>query len=354
MLRECIRRMLAEDMGYGGDYAGLGFGDVAGGAPYGAHFGSGEDLYKIFVKPFVDVVQVTAGKTKEMSARTQSLVKVAFEALATTLAPWLGSDYNKIFEKEKQSIDKIRSEYADVYKATWDAFNNADILISAFAYRPDLFLTAALAKTAPKAVAKLLSVLSGGTLDKVIKQVLTGKKEKERRPGQAGDLDAFLGKMFGDKGNSRLSDGHLREEDTEGNVQEPTGLERLVTNDKVKELLANSPKVKQLEQVGQQVVQDTLRDVFGHAQDVLTAKSLTDLQTKLGKKIPGLDKLQQVPEQERAAAEQTLLTGVKKGMKELYTKSLEAQVQTAIKAGVPQDHPFVRDYMKVISKIKAL
>jgi len=333
LLREYIQAVLVEDMG--GDYGGLGFGDAMGDMPYGMHFASQDQLYKIFVKPFADVVGVAAGKTKELSQRGITALNVAFEAIATTLIPILKDSYGEIFQKEKQQIDKIRSEYSDVYQATWDAFNEMDVVVAAFAYRPDLFLTAKFAKHAPKAAAKLLSVLSGGSLDNVLHGLLksSGKRHVDHSEGPGMPIESLI-----------------REEKD----NEPSKLEKLITNKKIKQVLAGSPKVQQLAKVGSELVQGTLKDVFSQANNVMNAKSLQDLQSKLGKKLPGIDKLSQVPQREREQAEQKLLVGVQRGMKEFYVKQLEGQVKAAIEAGVPKDHPFVADYVSVISKIKGL
>lgn len=329
MLRECIKEILKED-----DYGGLGMSDAMVG-PYGMHYASGEQLYNIFVKPFADVVGVAAGKTKELSEKGQTLLKVAFEAAATTLIPILKDSYGEIFENEKDQIDKIRGQYSDVYSATWDAFKENDILVAAFMYRPDLFLTAQFARKAPQAAAKLASVLSGGKLDNLLAKLLKGggggKKDSREGPG--------------------MPEGVVYEDDEQ---QGGNPLEKLFSNKKVKAVLANSPKVQQMTKEGETLVRGTLKSVFEQAQGVLAAKSLQDIQAKLGKKLPGMDKLAQVPQQERQKAEQDLLKSIHAGMKEFYVKQLEGQVKAAVDAGVPQDHPYVKDYTGVITKIKGL
>lgn len=327
LLRECIQEILKED-----DYGGLGMSDAMVG-PYGMHYASGEQLYNIFVKPFADVVGVAAGKTKELSEKGQTLLKVAFEAAATSLIPILKDSYGEIFEKEKEQIDKIRGEYSDVYSATWDAFKENDILVAAFMYRPDLFLTAQFARKAPQAAAKLASVLSGGKLDNLLAKLLKGggggKKDSREGPG--------------------MPEGVIYEDDEQGNP-----LEKLFSNKKVKAVLADSPKVQQMTKEGEALVRNTLKNVFEQAQGVLSAKSLQDVQQKLGKKLPGMEKLAQVPQQERQKAEQDLLKSIHAGMKEFYVKQLEGQVKAAVEAGVPQEHPYVKDYVGVINKIKSL
>jgi len=335
LLREYVLQVLLEDEGGdmgAGDYGGLGLSDANVG-PYGMHYGSGQDLYKIFVKPFTDVVQTAAGKTKETSAKAQTLLKVAFETLATTLIPVLRDDYSEIFAKEKQQVDKIRQQYSAVYKSNWDAFKDKDLVVAAFMYSPAAFITTKFAQHSPKVAASLISIVSGGTLDPWLAKV----KDK-----------------FGidSSGPSRSAHEGVLREDGENKPKLDVG--HVLSNKKVIEKLSNSPTAKQMQNIGQAMVRETLGSVFKKAQGVLSANSLQDLQTKTGVKLKGMDKLQQIPEQERKASEQTLLTGAKKSMKAFYVKNLEGQVEEALKSGVPESHPYISDYRKVISKIKAL
>ena len=325
-MREYVRVVLSEEGDGGGGFGG--YGDYVGGMGIGGGGGAygmggivdNEDLYKTFIKPFTDVVSVAAGKTKEMSQRTVTLLRTVIEAAFQTVVPFFKDRYAEIFKEEKQHLDRIKSEYSKVYQSTWDAFKDHDVLCAAFMYRPDLFLTAVLARSAPAAASKLLSVLSGGMLDVAL--------QKLRSPAHESVIN----------------------EDNE----QVSPLEKLISNKKVREVLANSDIVKQMTKEGQAMVRKTLNDVYKQVSSVLTAKSLQDMQQKFGKKIPGLEKLSQVPEQERQKAEQALLKSIKEGLKAFYVKGLEDHVREAVQAGTPKNHPFVRDYAMTISKIKGL
>jgi len=333
LLRELVTEILREDYGfgggygmYGGDYAGLGLHDTGPGAngTYGMHFADGDQLYKAFIKPFVDVVGVAAGKTKEISQRGLTLAKVAFEAVATSLLPILKDSYAEIFASEKEQLDQIRQQYGQVYKATWDAFNESDVMIAAFMYRPDIFLTTKLAAKAPKVAANLLSILTGGAADKLLKRLGISP--------------------------SRQHEGILREEHDDPAER----LARVINDKRIKEMIEQNHDVQAMSKQAKAIVRSTLSNVYKQASSVLNSRSLDDLQRKVGKQLPGLDKLQQVPEQERAKVEAQLLAVTKKSMKEFYVKQLEMQAQSAAKAGVPSDHPFIKDYQSVIQKIKVL
>lgn len=335
LLREYVRQVLVEDDG--GVYADLAGADA--GSPYGMHYGSGDDLYKVFIKPFVDVVDTAAGKTKELSQKGQTVLKTAFETVATTLIPVLSDSYSEIFAHEKQEVEKVKQEYAEVYKANWDAFKDNDVLCAAFMYSPTAFLTVAMARKAPKAAARLVSVLSGGSLDKWVRKVLS----------KMSSGPAVTGLGVSSSGHSSMPmEAVLREDE-----QKPDA-SALLASKKVKAKLEQSSVVQGLEQKGKSVVRNTLQQVYKQAAGVMSARTLQDLQRKTGAQIKGLDTLQQVPEQERQKAEQAILAATKKSMKSFYHKNLEAQVKQAVEAGVPEAHPYVQDYVRTAKKIDAL
>lgn len=310
LLREYLREVLCED----GEFGDIGMDN----GPGGAHFASGDQMYKIFVKPFTDVVKVAAGKTKEMSTRTQTVLNVAFQSVATTLVPVLKDTYAKTFAEEHASLEKIKSEYASVYGETWEAFQKSDFLLAAFMYRPDLFLTGAFIKKSPKVALKLASILSGGKLDNVISTLFSKNEALVREASGLDKIESFFG------------------------------------NEKIKKVLSASNLSRRMSEDGQEVVRNTLKKVFSQASGVLSATSLAAIQKVAGKQIPGLQKLSELEGNERQAAEQNIMKGAKAGMKAFYVKQLEDRVKKAVDAGVPKEHPFVKDHLNVISKIKAL
>lgn len=315
ILREYVREIICED-----DYGGIMSAGM--GSPYGIEFVSRDQLFDIFVSPFVNAFKHAEGKTKELSQKGLTLLRVTFEAIATSIIPVLQDDYAKIFAEEKETIDSIRSEYGKYYQATWDAFKNDDVAIAAFMYRPDLILTTKLIDAAPKVAAKLLSVLSGGELDK------------------------YMAKLLKNESVSRV----IREQeefDTEK-------LKKVINNKKVKAILANSSVTRKLSDEGEKFVKQTIQEVYERAQKVLGAKSIEELEKFLKKKLPKTEELKKAPQQERTKLERELLATIKKSMKEFYVKSIRAQAKKAVDVGVPSDHPFVVLYENVAQKINSL
>lgn len=369
LLKEYVREVLRED-----DTAAV-WGDLHTHDmmmhPYGARFGSANDLYKIFIKPFVDVVDTTMGKTKELSQHAQTLVKVAFETIATTLVPIFSDSYKEIFAAEKKSIDKIRNDYKDVYQSNWDAFRDNDAFWTAFCYAPWAIMTIKLIKQTPKTAARLASTLSGGSADRVLSRMLGDWNRGYGNPksGLGYANRSTMGMSYGDYGGNGGSggggagymEGVIREdEDSKQKKHGKKDEERLdhaakvLTSPKFIAMLRNSDVVKGMEKSARDAVRNTLHKVYVEAQAVMRAKSLQELQQKTGKQVKGLEKLREVPQAERQKAEQALLAGLRKTMKNFYTENLDGQVKDALKAGVPENSPYISDYRSIIAKIKAL
>ncbi len=387
LLREYVREVLRED-DTGAVWADLHSHDM-GMHPYGAQFGSGNDLFKIFVKPFVDVFDTTMGKTKELSVKAQTLARVAFETIATTLVPIFSDSYKEIFANEKKHIDKIRQEYKEVYQSNWDAFRDNDAFWTAFCYAPWAIITIKLIKHSPKTAGRMLSTLTGGKADKVLSRLLGDWQYNDGPPrtgldvggrsvgggrGMGGSMGGWRdghGKVHGGWGETSgmgfggmSFEGVVREDSEGGKRKAKAGKEddaarldkvaKLLTSDQFMGQVRQSEVVQGMEQEAKAAVRGALSQVYKEAKAVMGAKSLQDLQARSGKQLKGLDKLQQVPQAERQKVEAQLLATLRQAMKNFYVKSLEQQVEAALKGGVPEDSPYVRDYRSVIAKVKAL
>jgi hypothetical protein len=347
LLREYIRELLTEDDG--GAYGEMM--DLAASSPMGMEFVGRDQLMNIFVGPFITAIGHTTGKVKEISASAISVLRIAFETIATTLIPILQSDYADIFSDEQKQLEKIRNEYGHYYQETFEALHNDDVLVAAFLYQPELFMTNSLAKRAPKAVAKTLSILSGGLLDKILGNFLNPDDEKKKTSSKKAFSKPSGDMGYGGMGGSDMwYEGLIREDSEEKEEESP--LMKLINNGKVKKLIANSDQTKKLASIGHKVVDDALQKVEQRANTVMNVKSLEELQRNLGKKIPGLEKLSKVPQQERQVAEQQLLKSVKQSIKEFYIKQLTSQIKKAVSSGVPQDHPYVKAHEATLLKIK--
>ena len=299
-------------------------------------FGSQKDLYNVFVKPFTDVVQTAAAETKKISQRSQTLLKVSFEAIVTSLIPAFGSDYDDIFDEQNQQLDKIKSQYKDVYDATYTSFKDRDVVISAFLYAPALFLTTKAAIQAPQVTAKLMNILTGGRLDSFVSKITKALK--------FGDTKKPL-----DRDNSGFSESLIREaSNKEAKVR------KALQSKKVLSVVQNSQKTKQIQSATQKIVNNSLKKVYEKASSLTNIKSIEQIEKLTNKKIKGIEELKKLKPNERAEAASQLMKGVKTATKQYYVKSLTATVKEVMSVGLTREHPFVQAYLKTISQINSL
>lgn len=309
LLREYIKTILQEE-----DFGGIGgFGEM------GLDFTGGDPkkLYNIFVQPFTDVFKTAAGKSKELSQKLQTAGKVAFTTVVTSLIPIFSDKYDEIFANEKEQINKIKSDYKDVYDRAWEAVKDNDILSAAFMYNPAALVTSKVVKDSPKHVASLLNILTGGRLDGLLKK----------------GANPALQRMFA---NESL----LREE--------------LNLSPKIKDLINNNPKVQNMQASMRKVIRSSLEQMFDQANSIAKVKTVDDLQKLLGKNVSKLNDIKKLNEPERSQVVQKIVQATKESTKSFYIKKLESIVKKASEAGVPGDHPYVKDHRAALAKIKGI
>lgn len=333
LIRKYVSEVIKEDMGdYGVDTGGM-----------GAVYGSGSDLFKTFIKPFTDVIGTVAGKTKEVIRSGLTVLNVAFEGVMTTFIPFLTDSYDEIFAKEKTDLAKIRSEYQSIYDATDEALRG-DASVLAFMAFPGPVLAGKFAKEAPGAAKKLLSVATGGISD----EYLGGSGSKKASSKSSGPAGSGIFDSYARAYNKLINEAEDSKE---------TSLADAVLSKKfVQTMLNKSPEMGSLSRKAQETYRGTLNSVYEQIKEVMAAKSIADIQKITGKKVEGIDQLKDLPSDEKQSAvesEKKFLDGVKQTAKKLTVERLKNEV-APVAASFGDEHPFVKDYQTVISKIEAL
>jgi hypothetical protein len=357
LLREYVKRVLAEDDD--------GFvSSTDGGSPYGVSWGSGEDLYSTFVGPFVDVFKTAAGKSKEIGQRAKTLLFIAYKTVMTTLIPVYGYNYSDVFDKEKEKIDKIRGEYKEVYDRTESALKSGDAGMLAFLASPAL-CTAALAAAKGPGVAKdVLSGMTGGLSDDLFnkikeKAIEAGrwslgeddedkkKRKREKRKDYQRKSPKDSSAALDSIGESRLLEKKLD--------KSPLTPEKILKSKNFINKSLHNPKVTEMQKVATETYRSSLDQVYTQAENLLkNAKTIDDLEKFAKKKIPDAEKIRNLQGDEKVKAEKMLIDGIRKSMKDFYVKNLSDQVNRVIKAGIPEEAQYIKDYRATIQKIKAL
>lgn len=339
-----------EDNGGGGDL----YGAAIGMSPFGVHYGSADDLHKIFVKPFVDVFKVAAGKTKEVARRSITAVQVAFEAIATSLIPFVQDSYSEIFKEQKKDLDKIKLEYKDVYDSTFEAFKHSDIAITAMFCYPQYVFTGLLAQRSPAEALKLMGVISGGALEPVIHKIqnkfgtiATHSPSPSKKPSKdtfASDAAKIQMPSFGEN--------ILREKSEKNNRKKE--LTRVVTNKRLINAALQTSKAQELQKRSREFLNETLSKIVEQAKAIVSLNSVEEIQKAIGKPVSGIEQIKSLPKEELNAANKKLLKTLKTSVKTYYVKELEAQVEELKKYGFDESTEIVAKYKEAISTIKGL
>lgn len=346
LLREYVRQsLMVEDGTY--------FASAEG--PYGVSFGSQEDLYNTFIGPFADVFKTAVGKTKEVTRRAGTLIRVGFETIITTLLPFMGSDYSKIFEREKSDLQKIKSEYKEVYDRTDAALKSNDAAFLAFMAFPQYVMGGYAAKQGFAAASSILSALSGGYFDNLFEKTKKGLEDAgkwtDRKVSQvttAASKDFKIRKESYDR--QRLIE-------AEGSDNEKYDSEKLLSNKKFLNAVLGSRSAREAQTNARELYRRTLSEVIKEAEKVLkNTKNVEDVKKALAgkKQIPEIDKISALPAYERQAAEKKLIDGIRKSMKEFYIKNLKDHISTVVKAGIPEESPYIKDYKTTMQKIQSM
>jgi hypothetical protein len=128
----------------------------------------------------------------------------------------------------------------------------------------------------------------------------------------------------------------------------------LLDSPKVKQAIDDNPTVRQMQADSRKAVRGSLEKVYDRARAVKNAKSVEDLSKLTKGRVPALEQLKKLPEEERKGVEQGIVKAAKEAGIKVYVAGLTKRIQQAVKAGVPEDHPYVVDHTKALQKIKAL
>lgn len=345
ILREYVQSVLLAEDDAGGGYDMSGLGD----SPYGISWG-GPSMTQTFLQPFADVFSTAKAAASNISARTRTLAKITFESLATSVLPFLIADYNDIFKEEKLQLDKIQQKYADVFARTNNAFKNDDIKLVAFMLNPALTIAAAAATATPMLAIGLYDVLAG--TDPYLKNYLVkAKKFAEKKISAVTNKKYSKGSSgYGGYDTGMYGEAKLHEADDKGKEE----LIAMLTDPKFLIALNNSPTAKAIKQEATQIINATVKKLMDRFKQVQAARTVDDL-VRLFPKIDRskVAEFQKLPQQEKTGVEQQIATQVKAAAKKLYSEVIKAQLASAKAANLPNNHPLVAGYTKVLSMLQS-
>lgn len=359
LLREYVRDCLREDSYSGYADAGVTAADIAGASPYGMSFGSGSELAKTFIEPFTDVFKTAVGKTKEITRTAATAIPVAVGVILSTLIPGVSAHYKEVFDAEKKDLDKIKSQYKDVYARTNEALASSDAAFLAFMASPSAVMGAWGLSKAPGVMSGILSVASGGLSDQLFEKIKNenfGSSSGPEKKKKSITRDAAEEKKKSSDGKKKQTESFVKEaEEPEEESRDDKIARKIYSNEKFINAVANSPKMREMQKVATETYRASLKEVYDQVDALFNkVKTVEDLKKFSKKPIPEIEKVEKLQGEEKQKAEQMLLEGTRKAIKQFYIKSLTTQYESVIRAGIPEDSQYVKDYKATIQKIKAL
>lgn len=333
-LRKQISKIIKESQGGeagSGDSVGHGSGgfhsyELGYGAGGGMGVGvSGGALYKAFVEPIKDIGRTIVGQAKEVGRKIVTFLQIAVEAVLSALIPLVTAEYDKIYEKEKVDLQRIRSEYRDVYERINSAVSDNDIAVLAFMAYPAPVLTAKVVSAAPSAIRTMLGALTAGYSEKLLSR--SSEKNYFR--------ESFI--RLTESGEEKRS------------LSDVVGSKKFITA-----AVGGSLQAATISRAAREAYKSFLDDVEKSAKETIGKLQTIEDVEKISGGSEEIDKIKSLSPEERSKSEPIFLDGVKESLKRVYIEKLNSRIKKALNGGIPETSPFIRDHASKIEIIKNL
>jgi hypothetical protein len=261
----------------------------------------------------------------------------------------LESDYEEIFTERDKRLEKIDSEYADVRKATWDAFKNTDLLFTTFIMSPSSFLTYKFFEKAPKSALKTLKFIGGPVTKDVLSQFAQWYEQAH---------EALL--RSAEEGLLARHESVVREDDEKTGSEKPKVTQKEVQENysKLVQKVLDTSRARRMRSEALQALKTTLDATYSHAKDAMDRVKTVDDLDKLSKGAlkKELEKTSKETDDQEVlkGIEQALIQSAKNKIKETYLKMATDSLKKDLSMGIPESHPYVDMAKKNIDRIKAL
>jgi hypothetical protein len=368
LLESYIIELLREDFGgdfggYGGDYGGYGFGGGGGmGMGYGS-FGTGEDLYKTFIEPFVDVVKTAKASGEQVSVNVSALLQVAIKSLLTAAIPLWKEDYKTIVDKETKEIkniydhadDKIkaiRDKYGEVFKRTDEAFWTPDNVLIASMLAPGAMITLEAVHSAPIAVLSLLQSIFAGS-DKA-QTYLEGIKSK------FAEVKRITGRWVLDPKEDIKAAAKKHkipvQQEKHARVAWNAGLGAManaIKSTAIQKELKKGKYAQNLDKQVSDVAKGNIDMMMQKLESIAKVNSITELEKATGNKVD-LSRLEHARPENKEKLEKMIIDKYREAHKRFWILNIENKIKDLLKLGVPADAQYVQEYKNALQRMKSV
>jgi hypothetical protein len=127
----------------------------------GAHAGTFKDIANAALDPF----RVLGASAKKVAVSGKALLKVLGHTILSTVLPFYGYKYDRLFKQRNSEINKINNKYKAVYDRVYGTLTDKNTLVFAFMASPAYFLSGAVLKTVGSAAKETVEDVVGESAD---------------------------------------------------------------------------------------------------------------------------------------------------------------------------------------------
>ena len=316
-----------------------------------------DDLKKIFVSPFKDVLSISKGSLSKISSRALNTAEVLTKGLLATIIPAFSVHYEEIFDKERKRRQKVEAKYREIFEKNREyLFGNDEAKLLSFMLNPALYLTSYAVYQVPKQALETSGFL------------LKRDKYSQRRIKQAlGTIEKAFEKEFGKDVMPRSAKKSSINKDAFGeakmnifarllNEQKPNdemvqqALE-VLNDERVQQALQNSPIVRGLKRDAERMVDETIKDIQDEVNNLNRIRNIEEMGNIIGRDVEKELRGQNIPEEELKQAKEVALKQVKSSVLGTYLKLAQKNLEEFKSLKLPDELGLVKKWERLVSEI---
>jgi len=319
-----------------------------------------DDLKKIFVSPFKDVLSISKGSLSKISSRALNTAEVLTKGLLATIIPAFSVHYEEIFDKERKRRQKVEAKYREIFEKNREyLFGNDEAKLLSFMLNPALYLTSYAVYQVPKQALETSGFLlkrdkysqrrikqALGTIEKAFekefgKDSMMGRRSKKETPSL--NKDAF--------GEAKMNIfARLLNEQKPNDEMVQQALE-VLNDERVQQALQNSPIVRGLKRDAERMVDETIKDIQDEVNNLNRIRNIEEMGNIIGRDVEKELRAQNIPEEELKQAKEVALKQVKSSVLGTYLKLAQKNLEEFKNLKLSDELGLVKKWERLISEI---
>jgi hypothetical protein len=306
------------------------------------------------------------GKSKEMLEQVKTAVRISLEAVGSILIPFASAEYDEIFKESEKNIEAIKNDpvFREAYDETAKILGNSDVASLAFFANPSLVITNAFLQKAPELAVDAIDVVTGGTMTDKLKKIKDAASSVAKVGAVAAIGSNIQTSSYGRGNNFLFEDespsggkGKVKGKGQAATKQSPKKLASVLSSPEMIKAINDNPRVKKMRAEAKRIVDEETTGIIEKTQQLLSLKSVQQIEKLTGKKIQTGKELQQlgkkakIPDQKLS---QEQFASMKKMIKDYAIKKMLQKIKSLTNAKITDENYVLARYKETIKKIQSM